>query len=320
MAIAKLRAAVIGVGRVVPYAMVAPAAANPHVQIVAAASRSYKRAEAFARQYGIPAAYGNYLDLLKDTNIDLVYIATPTSTHAEIASAAIAVGKHVVVEKPFAMNAAEAGLILALAKTQGVFAFEAMHAPHHPLFRRVVTLLADGVLGRIDRAYARFTTVIEKSDGEFRWNPALGGGALMDLGIYPLTFCRRLFGDHFELESASAIYDNGVDSSFSARLRFENAVVVEISASMIEPTDASLTIEGKKGLLHVTNPVAPSLGNQLLLETDAGRTLETVTGASSWTYQLEAVCAALVKGAPFPVCAQEPLRSMQAIEKIRAAF
>lgn len=320
MAFAEVRAAVVGVGRVVPYAMVEPAIRNRRVQIVAVASRDVTRAEAFARQHGIPAAYGTYTDLLKEPGIDLVYIATPPSTHAEIASAAITAGKHVMVEKPFAMNAAEAATILTLAENYGVVAFEAMHAPHHPLFKRVAILLADGVLGRIDRASARFSTLIEKSDDEFRWNPKLGGGALMDLGIYPLTFCRRLFGDQFEIRSASAVYESGVDTNFRAQLLFENAVIAEISASMIEPTDSSLKIEGERGLLHVINPVAPSLGNQLLLETDTGRSIESVDGATSWMCQLEAVCSTLIGGTPFPVSLQEPLRSMQAIDKIRAAF
>lgn len=315
-----VRIGVIGAARVAPYAIVEPAKTVSRARLVAVAARSIERARIFADANGIPLAYGSYAALFEDPDIDLVYIATPPSTHAQIAAAAIEAGKHVLLEKPFAMNATEALMISALANEYGVRAFEAMHAPHHRLFRRVSSILTSGTIGKVRRASAHFSTVIDKRSSEFRWNQMMGGGALMDLGIYPLTFCRRLFGDAFAIRSVTAAFDEGVDSCFRAELVFGKDIDVTISASMTEPSDSYLRIEGDRGHLHVRNPVAPSLGNQLHLQLRSGKSVESAGGASSWTCQLEAICSTLLDAAIFPVADDDPWRSMAAIDRIRDRY
>lgn len=312
-----LRIGLIGAARVAPYAIVAPARAVPRATLAAVAARDPRRAAAFAAEHGIATVHRDYRALLADPGIDLVYVATPPATHAALAHQIAAAGKHALIEKPFALDAAEAEQMLYHARTRGVQLFEAMHAPHHLLFGEIAGIVAGGSLGRIRRASAGFATIIAEDAGEFRWDPALGGGALMDLGVYPMALCRALFGEAFEVDSVDVAPRRGVDARMSAALRFGD-IAVTIGCSMVDPFDAWLCIEGDKGRLVVDNPVAPSLGHRIELRADGHTRDGECPGATSWTAQLAAVTATLLDGAPFPRRAQDPAASMRAIDRIRA--
>lgn len=315
----RLRIGLLGAARIARAGIVDPVRAEPRAALAAIAARDPGRAADFAREHGVAIVAPDYAALVANPAIDLVYVATPPAHHAEWAERAIAHGKHVLVEKPFALDAAQAARVFELARHHGVRVFEAMHAPHHALFRRVAALVSRGDLGTIRRVAARFDVDVPRTPGEFRWDAAMGGGALMDLGVYPLAFCRRLLGEAFEIEAVDATIVDGVDAAFAARLKFAGGVLAEVSSSMIAPFVAELLIEGDRGTLAVTNPVVPHRGNRLVLRTESGDLDEEVAGPTSWTAQLHAICDTLIAGRPYPTPGNDHVLSMRAIDSIRIA-
>lgn len=313
---ANLNIGLIGAARVAPYAIVEPARNVARTRLVAIAARDVQRASAFAYAHDIPKVHDSYDALMADPDIDLVYIATPPVLHAPIAARAIKAGKHVLIEKPFTMDCKEAAGLLELAQAFRVRAFEAMHAPHHALVQEIRRILGGGVLGKIRSMNAHFSTEIAEQSGEFRWQAKQGGGALMDLGIYPLALCRYLLGDTFTVFDVSAEGACGIDVRTTADLEF-GSVAARISCSMQDPSKSWLNIEGEHGTLRVHNPVAPSLGNRLILQSPKLCRDEEIRGPSSWTAQLEAVAATLLDGVPYLLADDDPLASMQAIDQIR---
>ncbi len=163
-------------------------------EIVAVGSRSDVSARAFAEEFGIPHAHGSYEALLADPDVDIVYVATPHPSHAENALAVIAAGKHVLVEKPFTLNAAEAAAVRDAAAARGVLVLEAMWTRYLPHMARIHELIADGAIGEVRTVFADHTQQIT-SDPRHRLNALeLGGGALLDLGIYPVSFVTDILG------------------------------------------------------------------------------------------------------------------------------
>ncbi|MBO9711726.1 Gfo/Idh/MocA family oxidoreductase [Sphingomonas sp.] len=311
----------IGASRIAVSAILEPARALPGIDVRAIAARDPARAGAFARKHAIENVHASYDALIDDPQVDLVYIATPPSHHAEVAIRALRAGKSVLVEKPFAMSAGEACAILAAAAASRTQAFEAMHSLHHPLFRRLGEMLAEWELGEVRHVRATFATPIAEDPADFRWHRALGGGALMDLGIYPLAWCRRMFGEAFTVTRASATWRAGVDIAFAASLRFAAGAEAEIRSSMVTPQHrASLEIDCEHGRVAIDNPLVPHLGHRVTCLARGGRSEIVVPGPTTYAAQLAAIRATIVDGAPFPLAADDPLCSMQAIDRVRAAI
>ncbi len=314
----RLGIGLIGAARIAPHGIIDPVRAEPRAELVAVAARDPQRAAAFAAEHGIARSYGDYDALLADPAIDLVYIATPPINHADLAIRAIAAGKHVLVEKPFSLTAAEARNVLAAARQHRRRVVEAMHAIHHPLFRRVADLVGSGAVGPVRRITSRFNITLD-NPGDFRWQGKLGGGALMDLGVYPLALVRRLLGEDFAVDHALALLRGDTDEAFEAHLTFAGGVTAEISASFAAPFTADLVITGERGTINVTNPIVPHRGHLLRVEAKDLSLEEQVDGPTSWTAQLLAVCNTLIDGTPFPLPEDDFIHSMMAIERIRAA-
>ena len=311
---------VIGAARVAVYAMMAPAKENAEVRVAAVAARDPMRAKAFAEAHGIARVHDSYEALIADPDIDLVYIATPPALHAAVALKALAHGKHVLCEKPFTADASEAQAVLDAAARAGRRVFEAFHYRHHRLWRRIVELLRGGAIGQIKSLDASFHVPIAESDEEFRWNPALGGGALMDLGCYPLQWVRVATGEEPVVASASMQMKRGVDAATEAALRFPSGAVGRVSCSMTgDAFRAFLSVEGARGWMKVTNPLAPQFGHALEFESEGTVRTETLDGPSTFAAQLAAVSATLLDGTPFPLAADDPVKSMRVIEAVRAA-
>ena len=316
-----LRIGILGAARVAAYALIEPARANGRVSVAAVAARDPARAKAYAAEHGIARVHESYASLIGDPELDLVYVATPPCMHAEQAIAVIDAGKAVLVEKPFAMNEPQAQAVFDLAAQRGVTVFEAMHSPHHMLFGRMLEIVAGGEIGQVRHIDAEFGAPIAPDD-PIRWRADLGGGALMDLGVYPLAWVRRLAGEAFVVTRATAEFDSaGADASFGAWLQFASGISAEVRSSMTqaEPS-ARLVVEGTQGRLEAMNPLAPQLGHALNVTTaDATRTESFATAPSTYESQLLAVCATLLDGRPFAFPADDYVRSMKAIDAVRAA-
>ena len=311
---------IIGAARVAVYAMIAPARDIPRVNVAAIAARDPVRAQAYAAEHGIAKVHASYDALIADPSIDLVYVATPPAFHAAIAINALEAGKHVLVEKPFSMNAVEAQRVLDAAERAGRRAFEAFHYRHHALWHRIVDVCRGGALGRILSLDAAFHAPIAKSAREFRWNASIGGGALMDLGCYPLQWVRVATGEEPVVERATMRMIDGVDAATEIVLRFPGGATANVACSMDSGAFAAfLNIIAERGSIRVLNPLAPQMGYKFDIDVDGKTRSETIEGLSTFAAQLQAVAATLLDGAPFPLAANDPVKSMAVIDAVRAA-
>jgi predicted dehydrogenase len=179
--------------------------------VTAVGSRTQQCADAFASAFGIPRAHGSYEALAADPEVDVIYVSTPHPFHAEGARLALEHGKHVLVEKPFTLNAAEARAVVDLAAAKGLVVLEAMWTRWLPHMVRVRDLLASGALGEVRAVLADHDQKLPVNPEHRLQNPALGGGALLDLGIYPVSFAWDVFGAPSSVHAISSPTATGVD-------------------------------------------------------------------------------------------------------------
>lgn len=316
MTTAPLRVGILGAARVATYAMIAPAREVDGVLVQAVAARDPARARAYAETHSIPSVHGTYGALIESPDIDLVYIATPPLNHAALAIQALRAGKPVLIEKPVAMNAREAASIRQTADEAGLIALEAFHWRHHALINRALAVLPQ--IGPLRMIEARFDAMIQKSEAEFRWNPALGGGALMDLGCYCIHWIRTFSGAEPEVRRARMEIEDGVDVTTEAHLTL-NGVEAVVHTSMRRPRQALLRLEGEHGSLLIENPLAPQLGHRLVLTKGGQEVAETIDAEPTFTAQLRAVLAHVREAKPFPLSREDAANNMRVIDAIKEA-
>ncbi len=223
------------------------------VELYAVASRRQETADAFASRWGAARAYGSYGELMEDEGVDLVYIATPHPFHAENAIESILRGKPVLCEKPFTVNARQAGEVLSLARERGVFVAEAIWTRYMPMVKMVNDLLAGGVIGVPSMLSANLGYPLAYRD-RWREDPALAGGALLDLGIYAINFASMVFGAGIESISSSCVkLDTGVDGQNSIAITFGGGRMASLHSSIVAKTDRRGIISGDRGYLVVEN-------------------------------------------------------------------
>lgn len=230
-------------------------AAHAHTaqRVVAVGSRSIARASAFAAEHGIEAAVEGVDALVARPDVDVVYIATPQSEHAAVALAAIAAGKHVLVEKPFTVTAAEARTVADAARAAGVLAMEGMWSRYLPQASVLRTLLADGALGAVRSVLADHGQAIPFGSEHRLFRPELGGGALLDLGIYAVQFASMVLGDPQRVTAVGTMTKSGVDATGSLVLEHERAqALLHTTIAARTPTTAS--IAGTEGTIAFAGP------------------------------------------------------------------
>lgn len=200
--------------------------------VTAVGSRRSEAAQEFAKKYDIPHAHGSYEALVADPDVDIIYVATPHPMHKDVAIMALRAGKHVLVEKPFMLNAAEAEEVRDVAAEHGLLAMEAMWTRYLPHMVRMREIIAAGTLGEIRAVTADHTQKIS-SDPSHRLNSLeLGGGALLDLGIYPISFAWDVLGEPVGIVAAARIGDTGADVEVATIMTHANgAISTSISAS-----------------------------------------------------------------------------------------
>jgi len=316
----RVRIGLLGASRIAPPAVIAPAGSVDRVEIVAVAARDLGRAEAYAGQHGIPVALGSYEELIADDRIDAVYNALPASAHAPWTIAALEAGKHVLSEKPFCLNAAEARAMVDAATAADRVLIEAYHWRYHPFAARVREVLDSGRIGTITSFEGTFSVPIADVT-DIRHDLALGGGAFMDLGCYPLHMSRFVFGSEPTVLSATAVEGNpGIDLSLSAELAYDG-VPARVSCDMSPgaSVDMWFHVTGTDGELHASNPIQPALGNALRITDASGTSTESVPGAATYHYQLEAFVAAVLDGTPAPTGGDDAIATMVAMDAIYAA-
>ncbi|GER03377.1 oxidoreductase [Iodidimonas nitroreducens] len=315
-----LRIGLLGAARITPRAIVEPAALHGDIDLMAIAARDKSRAEAFAEEHGILEVADDYAALVTHPQVDLVYNALPPAFHAEWCIKAMEAGKHVLCEKPFALDEMEARAMVAVARKTGKRLIEAFHYRYHPLFSMILAHVKSGQLGQLQHISATFSTPISDSPSEFRRHQALGGGVLMDMGCYPLHWCRSLTGHEPENMVAEAIVKDGVDEAVGAEFSCGDTQCA-ITMRMDAETERGnhLLIEGSAGRLFVQNPLAPDRGHHYIVETLEGSEEGEIIGPTTMECQLLAVKRALFAGQSLPTEGADSINNMRAIDLVRHA-
>jgi predicted dehydrogenase len=318
-----VRIGILGAAAIAPLCVLDPAAKLGH-EVVVVAARDQTKARDFADRHGIPRIAGTYDDVINDPAVELVYNPLPNSAHALWNVKALRAGKHVLAEKPFTVNSAEARHVVEVARQSGRFLFEAYHYFHHPVMKRAMSLIGEGRIGHIRHVEVQMVSE-PPAPGDFRWSAALAGGSLMDMGCYGIHLMQRLAalcGGPPAPESSTLIMDpvaDGVDVASLAVLRFPEGATGSVWSDFRGHGDVlAFTVYGSKGLLRVPSFVAPWVDDRLIIETAEGVWTERLGTETSYTYQLEAVHAQIRDDRPFPLTLDDTLETMDMIDWVFA--
>ncbi|MFD1715462.1 Gfo/Idh/MocA family protein [Amnibacterium flavum] len=315
------RIGILGAAGIAPAAIIRPVRRRSGDAVIAAvASRRAAAAAEYAATHGIESSYGSYAELLADPTIDLVYNALPPSEHAEWTIAALEAGKDVLCEKPSAMNATQSAAMVEAAERTGRRLIEAFHDRYHPLSARIGEYLTDGSIGTIQHIEARFTAEIPFDPASIRHEPTVGGGALMDLGCYPVHWIRAFMGEEPRVVSARAEKNAlGADQSIEAQLEFPSGATATIVTSMDGPLEATLSLTGSTGTATIDSLVFPSSGHSVTQTVDGVDRQFTVAGLTTYDHQLDAVLRALETGEKLPTEGADIVANMALIDAIYEA-
>ncbi len=268
-----LRWGVIGTG--IAGSFVAALHAHTAQRAVAVAARDAAKTQAFAIDHGIATVHGNPTALIDDPQVDVVYIATPHPLHHDLALEAIAAGKHVLIEKPIAMSAEEARAITDAGRAAGVLVQEAMWTRYLPQADIIRQVLADGVLGEVWLVRADFGFVMPFDPSHRLWDPELGGGALLDAGVYPISFVSSVLGAPTSVTAVGSVTPTGVDERADLLLTTASGATALASTSLVTSMPVTASILGSGGRLDVLSPFFGPSG--VTLSTGALMSEETVT-------------------------------------------
>jgi len=273
----------------------------PHVpgaEVVAVASRSAERAKAFATEHGIERVHDSYRAILEDDAVDVLYIATPHPQHRAVTLAALRAGKAVLVEKAFTVTPAATREIVELATETGVFAMEAMWTRFMPIVVRVRELVAAGAVGAVQAVQADLGVSAPVDPADRFYNPAIGGGALFDVGVYPISFAQMMLGTPVSVTARGTLAPSGVDVEEAVLLGYPDGRSASLFASLRCPTPGQARVFGTAGWIDVL----PRFHHPATLVLHrAGREPETVTlppTGGGYTHELREVTECVAAGRP----------------------
>jgi predicted dehydrogenase len=251
-------------------------AQHTRAQVVSVGSRNKHRGDRFATQHGIPGVHLGYEELVSDPHLDAIYVASPHSEHREHALMAIEAGKHLLVEKAFARNAAEAQDIVDAARAKGVFLMEAMWTRFLPHVAALRSVLARGEIGEVVHLAADHGQWFPFDPKHRLFNPLLAGGALLDLGVYPIAFAHDLLGVPESVKATGKLTETGVDGQVSMVLTYPGRVQATLHTTLWSKTPTTAVIAGTEGRIEVAGDFyAPT--SFTVIRNDGTR----------WTYQRE---------------------------------
>ncbi|MDX1616824.1 MAG: Gfo/Idh/MocA family oxidoreductase, partial [Candidatus Promineifilaceae bacterium] len=220
-------------------------------ETLAVGSRTQAAADEFGQRWNIPRRYDSYEALAGDADLDVIYIATPHSHHYQNMRLCLEAGKHVLCEKPLTLNAHQAATCIDLARQRGLFLMEAMWMRYIPAIEQVRQWVEAEVIGRVRLIQADFCFNVPFDPEHRADNPALGGGALLDLGIYPLSFSTMLLGLPQKAEGAAALSPTGVDELDTITLHYDNGILAQLMCSTRVERPQSAFVIGTKGYIKV---------------------------------------------------------------------
>lgn len=332
MGVEPLRIGVLGAARITDMALVQPARAIG-ARLVAVAARDRHRGEAFATQHGFERVHGSYEELLADPDVDVVYNPLPNAMHGPWNIRALRAGKHVLAEKPSASNAAEAREVAAIVDETDLVFMEAFHHAYHPVYQRMLEIIASGELGDMRDIDAMFVMPDPGVD-DLRCSWELAGGSFMDIGCYSLHAVRsiaKVIGGEPKLVTAMASeYAPGVDAELAARFLMPNGSSAIARSDMLalgtpgyeggstgeyDQYHCEVRVLGTRGRLLAHSFVRPHVDGRITVTVGDETRVEDLGTRSSYTYQLEALTLAIREGAPTNLTDHhEAVRHMEAID------
>jgi xylose dehydrogenase (NAD/NADP) len=253
------------------------------VEIVAVGSRDRARAEAYAREHGIERAHGSYEELLADPDVDAVYVALPNALHVEWSIRALEAGKHVLSEKPLSRDPSEVARAFDAAEAAGLLLMEGFMYRHHPQTRKLKELVGNGSIGELRLVRTQFSFTLDRP-GDVRWDPELGGGALLDLGCYCVSGSRLLAGEPEVVHAEQTLARSGVDARFVATMRFADGVLGHFDCALDLPYRTELEAVGSEASLFMPRPF---VADDVDLELRRGDDVEQLTRPSANRNRLE---------------------------------
>ena len=322
----KLRWGVVGTAGIARDQVIPAIQQSSNGSVVAVASRDEAKAKAFAASLGIGRAAASYAALIADPEIDAIYIPLPNSEHAEWAMKAAAAGKAVLCEKPLAMNAAEARKIVTECAERKVALMEGFMYRFHPQNVRVLELIKSGAIGEVREVRTHLSVhLMDPPDPKnVRFDPAIGGGALLDMGCYIINIARRVMG--VEPEAVQGVLDIdprfNVDVGAAGLLSFSDNRVGLVSCSFRAGGQGAYTVVGTAGTIDVPRAIIPGMGTRaaeglvIVIDTDGRRREEVFAPVNQYTLMAEGFADAVLSGKPVPFSPEDAVANMAVMDAL----
>lgn len=280
----RIRWGILGTGRIAGD-FATGLAAEEDAEVVAVGSRSQKTANAFADRFGIPHRHSTYDALAADPDVDIIYIATPNNLHKENTIACLRAGKGVLCEKPFAINSAEAQEMVDCARASGGFLMEAMWTRFLPHIREMARRIEEGQIGDIRLFQADFCYRAPLNAQQRTFNPELGGGALLDVGVYPISLVHHLLGGPDRIASLAHLGETGVDELAGVLFQYGDGALAVMSTAVRANTPHSLVISGTEGEIRAPDRWWTPSGFTISRDGHDSETVRPGIVGNGWNYQ-----------------------------------
>jgi predicted dehydrogenase len=315
----KIRWGIIGCAGIAKRAVIPGIQQSETGEVSAIASRGLEKAKQTAEELNIPTAYGSYEELLADPNIDGVYIPLPNHLHKEWAIRAAEAGKHVLCEKPLAINASEAEEMVEACEKAGVVFAEAFMYRYHPRYTMIQDIIKSGEIGELRGIHGNFTFNNSKDMGNVRYKQEWGGGSLYDVGVYPISVARMLLDQEPQAATVHALFSeehDNVDMMASGILEFDKGVALTFDCGMWAAFRNNLEILGTEGRIEVPSAfvVNQDETDNIYVVTNDGRREVEVPRLNQYALQADALGRSIRTGEPLPFPATDAINNMKVLD------
>jgi D-xylose 1-dehydrogenase (NADP+, D-xylono-1,5-lactone-forming) len=314
----KIKWGVLGYARIAKNSLIPAIQDSPNSELYAVASRDAAKVKECQELFSCPKGYDIYEELLDDPEVQAVYIPLPNSMHKEWAIRAMRKGKHVLCEKPIALNAAECEEMIQAAKESGVLLMEAFMYRFTDLKEKVITLVATGELGELKYINSNFRFFLDRPN-TIKVQPELGGGSLYDVGCYPVSFVNMLTGRLPVSCVSESVVEGGVDVMFSGTLKYEDGLIATIGCGFNAFKDTRTEIIGTKGRLEIPDTFG-GMDGVITLVNDAGRREIEVKDTGRYALEVTGFANAILQGQPPQISPEDSLLNMQVLDMLFASM
>jgi dihydrodiol dehydrogenase / D-xylose 1-dehydrogenase (NADP) len=317
----KIRWGILGTGGIA-HKFATGLQAAPEAELVAVGSRTQAAADEFGNTFGAPRRHASYEALANDPEVDVIYVSTPHTLHKDNTLLCLHAGKAVLCEKPFAVNAGEAAEMISLARQKGLFLMEAMWTRYLPAVIKTRQLIAEGVLGEIRMVMADFGFRADFDPQQRLFNPDLGGGALLDAGIYPVSFAAMIFGSPTQVMSLAQLGQTGVDEQSAYLLGHAEGKLALLASAVSTDLPSEAIVMGTKGRIRLHSPIYCPRSLTLSLPNQADEVIEPPMIGNGYNYEavevMNCLRAGKLESEIMPL--DETLAIMKTMDQIRAPW